>query len=61
MLYIRDQGASGRHSPGDSVAVHSLAVSEENTLEGRRQRSAQGCMETVSGGKEEMDREGDDA
>lgn len=35
------------HSPGDSVAVHSLAVSGENTLKERSQHFAQGCMETV--------------
>lgn len=36
---------AGGHSPGDFVAVHSLAVSGENTLEG--QHFVQGCMETV--------------
>lgn len=33
-------------SPGDFVAVHSLAVSVENTLKGRCQHFVQGCMET---------------
>ena len=35
------------HSPGDFVAVHSLAVSGENTLKGQNQHFVQGCMETV--------------
>lgn len=45
------------HSPGDFVAVHSLAVSGENTLKGRNQHFVQGCMETVKRRKGKMDRE----
>lgn len=46
------------HSPGDFVAVHSLAVSGENTLEGRNQHFVQGCMETVKRRKGKIDNEG---
>lgn len=39
-----------RNSPGDSVAVHSLAVfgCAQNTLKKQSQRFAQGCRETVN-------------